>query len=78
VVGVGQLALGPLPWEFWIATCAYRCCCSANAVAAALAVGEASAAEQAADDAARRRTTLVAPITAGACFAGEIEEGEKK
>ena len=34
---MGQLALGPLPWEFWIATCAYRCCCSADAAAAAAA-----------------------------------------
>ncbi|OEL16220.1 hypothetical protein BAE44_0022762 [Dichanthelium oligosanthes] len=27
------LALVALPWAFWIATCAYRCCCSSDAAA---------------------------------------------
>ncbi|KAJ1265093.1 hypothetical protein BS78_08G052000 [Paspalum vaginatum] len=31
------LALVALPWAFWIATCAYRCCCSADAAAPAAA-----------------------------------------
>ena len=48
------LALVALPWAFWIATCAYRCCCSVDGVAAALVMGEASSAEQLGDDAARR------------------------
>ena len=29
------LALVALPWAFWIATCAYRCCCSSDAAAPA-------------------------------------------
>ncbi|EES16769.1 uncharacterized protein LOC8054101 [Sorghum bicolor] len=28
------LALVALPWAFWIATCAYRCCCSGDAAVA--------------------------------------------
>lgn len=36
------LSLVALPWAFWIATCAYRCCCSrADAAAAAPAVASA-------------------------------------
>ncbi|CAN6344594.1 unnamed protein product [Urochloa humidicola] len=33
------LALVAFPWAFWLATCAYRCCCSSGAAAEPVASG---------------------------------------